>query len=144
MEEKLLEAEPHYRQQLVPLDPLREVEAKHLAFEKAKEFHFFRTEISVLQQTYDIPEGSLFQILEHRFNIRREEAEIDGRLRALKDTLLLLEERQGEQEGRLRREEQELEALEAWLKQAESDLEVEVRIRQGQVELGGERPVPEL
>jgi hypothetical protein len=54
----------------------------------------------VLQQTYDIPEASLLQILEARFNIRREEAELDGRVKVMKETLALSEERhaQGEQQ----------------------------------------------
>lgn len=72
MEEKLLDSDPNYKNLLVPLDPMKEIESKNLAGEKAKDFHFFTAEIKVLQQTYDIPEASLLQILESRFNIRRE------------------------------------------------------------------------
>jgi hypothetical protein len=68
----------------VPLDPLKDVESKNLAAEKARDFHFFTAEIKVLQQTYDIPEASLLQILEARFNIRKEEAELDARVKVLK------------------------------------------------------------
>lgn len=42
---------------------MKETESKNLAIEKLKDFHFFNDEIKVLQQTYDIPEASLFQIL---------------------------------------------------------------------------------
>jgi hypothetical protein len=63
MEEKLVEADPVYKNLLVPLDPMKEIESKNVAAEKAKDFQFFLAEIKVLQQTYDIPENSLMQIL---------------------------------------------------------------------------------
>jgi hypothetical protein len=44
----------------------------------------------------------------------------------------------------LGREEGELTAINDFLKRAESDLEVQIRIKQGQVELNGDKPVPEL
>jgi hypothetical protein len=40
-EEKLLEAEPAYKNLLVSLDPLKDLESKNLAAEKARDFHFF-------------------------------------------------------------------------------------------------------
>ncbi len=55
MEEKLVESDPHIKNLLVPLDPMKEIESKNLAVEKAKDFSFFVAEIKVLQQTYDIP-----------------------------------------------------------------------------------------
>lgn len=62
-EEKLLEAEPYYRQLIVPLDPLRDIESKTLSSEKSRDFNYFLAEIKVMQQAYDIPEASLLQML---------------------------------------------------------------------------------
>ena len=93
-----------------------------MANEKANDFHFFTNEIKILQQTYEIPEGSLFQILEHRFNIRKEEAELDKKVKHLKDTLGLIEERQQESESILKKEQEELEAINVYLSRIESDL----------------------
>jgi hypothetical protein len=103
MEEKLLDSDPAARSALLPLDPLRDIESRLLANDKARDFHFFTAEIKVLQQTYDIPEHSLMQILESRFNIRREEAELDAKLKTLKDTLGVLEEKQSAGEAEVGR-----------------------------------------
>ena len=123
---------------------MKEIQSKALSQEKGRDFQFFINEIKILQQTYDVPEASLLQILEHRFNIRKQEADLDVQLKHFKDTLSIFEERHIQAESVLRKEEEELEIIEHYLKQAESDLEIECRIKQGQVELNNEKPVPEL
>ena len=60
-------------------------------------------EIKVLQQNYDVPEASLFQILENRFNIRKEEAELDSKIKSLKDTLFMLEDKQVQAQSTLKK-----------------------------------------
>lgn len=65
-------------------------------------------------------------------------------MRVLKETLALAEERRVQCEQEVQREEGELAAIDDYLRRAQSDLELQVRIKQGQVELSGEKPVPEL
>ena len=81
-------------------------------------------------------------MLEHRFNIRKEEAALDAKLRTLKETLTILEERKAEGEALVEKEGGELETIEQFLLKIESDIEVQCRIKQGQVELNNEKPVP--
>jgi hypothetical protein len=63
MEEKLLENEPAYKDLIIKLDPMKDIESKNLAYEKSKDFNFFLSDIKVLQQTFDISENQLLQIL---------------------------------------------------------------------------------
>ena len=144
MEEKLLEENPDMADRIVSLDPMKDIESKNLSTEKGREFAFFLEEIKVLQQTYDIPEQQLLQVLENRFNIRKEESDLEQKLKDLRSTLGIWEERRGRDEEVLQREEEELAVIEEFLVKIESDIEVQCRIKQGQVELEGEKPVLEL
>ena len=58
--------------QIIELDPMKEIESKLLSQQTATNFKFFIPEIKDLQQTYDFPD-SLINILENRFNIKKEE-----------------------------------------------------------------------
>ena len=71
LEEKVIEKDPVAKLQIVPLDPMKEIESKLLSQQTSTNFKFFIPEIKELQQTYDFPD-SLINVLENRFNIKKE------------------------------------------------------------------------
>jgi hypothetical protein len=56
-----------------------------------QQFKFFLTEVKNMQQTYDFPD-SLINILETRFNIRKEEAELERKVKVARESIKKLEE----------------------------------------------------
>lgn len=92
LQNKWLVKDPSLRNVIVPLDPYVELEEKLLYNQREKEFSTFIDEIRVIQQNYEGNEQALLNALETRFNLRKEEADLERRYKLALDFANGLEE----------------------------------------------------
>ena len=80
MREKWIEAEPSLGNRIVRLDPYLAIESNFLWDTKARQFSTFLESIKTIQQNYEGSEQALLNALESRFNLRKDEADLEKKL----------------------------------------------------------------
>lgn len=92
MEGKWLAKDPALNNMIVPLDPYVGIEEKLLFSNREKEFSTYVEEVKkAIQQNFEGSEHALMNPLETRFNMRKEEAELEKRLKSTSDFITQLE-----------------------------------------------------